>query len=137
MTTRDDVLLTVNQIIELYSVTPGVVRSWVLAGIIKPVVRQGKGRDGAMHFSRADVQSVVFGTCLSCGNGFKRTTRKQRFCGRLCRDRYRYRLQVAQSEHQEKFQESRAPIKAASASAAKIAAELSAKLKAMSKRMKG
>jgi len=97
MTTSNDVLLTFAQIVELYDVTPGVVRSWILSDIIKPVVRQGKGRDGAMYFSRADVQGVVFGTCLSCGSGFKRTTRKQGFCSRLCRDRYRRRVGTEQA----------------------------------------
>lgn len=139
MTTSNDVLLTVNQIIEQYAepphkVTLGAVRLWIRSGAIKPVIRQGKGRDGAMYFSRADVQAIVYGTCKACGAMFKRSTRKQEFCGRLCRDRFRYRIKSAEAEHHGKFVESRAPIARGTAAAAAQAAELAAKLKAMAKR---
>lgn len=86
-TTRDNVLVTVADIVEQFGVSPGAVRAWIAAGVIKPVRREGRGRSGTMFFARGEVANIVYGLCPVCGNGFKRTTRKQKFCGRICRQR--------------------------------------------------
>jgi len=83
----DNVLVTVAQIVEGFSLSAGTVRAWIAAGLLKPARRQGRGRSGCMYFVRGEVSSLVYGACPVCGNGFKRATLKQRFCGRLCRQR--------------------------------------------------
>ena len=88
-TSTDNVLVTVPQIVEDFRVSPGAVRRWIAAGLIKPVRREGRGRGGTMLFARGEVGSLVYGICPVCGGGFKRTTLKQRHCSRLCRDRER------------------------------------------------
>ena len=86
-TGADNVLVTVAQIVEGFRVSAGAVRAWIAAGLLKPVRREGRGRSGTMYFARGEVGSLVYGLCPVCGNGFKRTTLKQRFCGRACRQR--------------------------------------------------
>lgn len=86
-TGADNVLVTVAQIVEGFGLSAGRVRAWVAAGMLKPVRREGRGRSGTMYFARGEVSNLVHGACPVCGNGFKRTTRKQRFCSRACRQR--------------------------------------------------
>jgi hypothetical protein len=88
MTTTNDVLVTVPQIAEQFGVSVGAVRAWVLSGRLQPVRREGRGRGGAMLLARGDAAAIVYGNCASCGNGFKRTTGKQRFCSQKCRQRF-------------------------------------------------
>ena len=83
----DNVLLTVAQIMAEYSVSGPAVRRWIAAELIKPVRREGRGRSGTMYFARGEVAALVYGMCPVCGNGFKRGTIKQRFCGKACRQR--------------------------------------------------
>ena len=87
-TSSDNVLVTVPQIVDHFHVSPGAVRRWIAAGLIKPIRREGRGRAGAMYFARGEVSSLVFAGCPVCGNGFKRTTLKQRFCSQRCRQKW-------------------------------------------------
>jgi len=87
-TSSDRVLVTVPQIVEGFRVSAGAVRAWIAAGLLKPVRREGRGRSGTMYFARGEVSNLVHGACPVCGNGFKRVTLKQRFCGRVCRQRF-------------------------------------------------
>ena len=87
--TTDNVLVTVPQIVESFGLSAGRVRAWIAAGLLKPVRREGRGRAGTMYFARGDVAGLLYGSCPTCGGGFKRTTLKQRHCSRLCRDRER------------------------------------------------
>lgn len=84
----DNVLVNVAQIVEGFGVSAGAVRAWIASGLLQPVRREGRGRSGAMWFARGAVYSLVFGACPVCGNGFKRATLRQRFCGRACRQRW-------------------------------------------------
>ena len=95
---KDDVLVTVPQIIESFGLSAGRVRAWIAAGLLKPVRREGRGRSGQMLFARGEVGSLVYGICPVCGGGFKRSTLKQRHCSRLCRDRER-RARAKGSSH--------------------------------------
>ncbi len=89
MTTESDkVLVTVPQIVEQFTVSTGAVRSWIAAGLLKPVRREGRGRAGQMWFVRGEAAGLVHGLCAACGNGFKRKTLKQRFCSKVCRQRW-------------------------------------------------
>lgn len=83
-----NVLVNVRNIVEQFGVSKAAVRAWILAGRIKPVRRQGKGRGGEAWFARGDVGELVFGMCPACGNAFKRKTLKAKFCSKLCRQRY-------------------------------------------------
>ena len=87
-TSSDNVLVTVAQIVEGFGLSAGRVRAWIAAGLLKPVRREGRGRSGTMYFARGEVSNLVHGACPVCGNGFKRVTLKQRFCGRVCRQRF-------------------------------------------------
>jgi hypothetical protein len=89
MLTIDNVLVTVPQIVEQFDLSAGVVRSWIAAGLLKPVRREGRGRSGTMYFARGEVGSLVYGICPACGGGFKKAAIDQAFCSRLCRDRSR------------------------------------------------
>jgi len=89
MNTRDNVLVTVPEIVEQFGLSVGRVRAWIAAGRIKPVRREGRGRGGTMLFARGEVANLVYGICPVCGGGFQRSTLKQRHCSRLCRDRER------------------------------------------------
>jgi len=84
---RDNVLLTVPQIVEHFGLSVGVVRSWIAAGRLKPVRREGRGRGGSMFFVRGEVSNLVHGACPVCGNGFKKANMRQKFCGRACRQK--------------------------------------------------
>jgi hypothetical protein len=91
-------LITFAQIVEVFGLSAGRVRAWVAAGVIKPVLREGRGRSGSMLFCRGEVAVLVYGVCPVCGGGFKRSTLKQRHCSRLCRDRER-RARARGSSH--------------------------------------
>lgn len=84
----DNILMTVQQIVEHFNVSLGAVRAWIAAGRLKPVRREGRGRSGTMLFSRGSVSELIFASCPACGNAFKRSTLKQKFCSTLCRQRY-------------------------------------------------
>lgn len=90
MTTQDDVdvLVTVRQVAEDFGVSVSTVRAWVLSERLVPVRRVGRGRSGTMYFARGDAAALVYGSCQTCGNGFKRAVAKQRFCSQLCRQRF-------------------------------------------------
>lgn len=88
---KQDILLTVEQIVELFGVSSATVRSWIAKELIKPVRREGQGRSGRMYFEKGAVAVLVYGICPTCGESFKRSTLKQGFCSRLCRDRHRSR----------------------------------------------
>lgn len=93
---NDNVLMTVEQILETFGLTSGRVRSWIASGLLVPIRREGRGRSGLMMFSRGDVSRLLYGICPVCGGGFKRSTLKQEHCSRLCRDRgMRARVGVA------------------------------------------
>jgi hypothetical protein len=83
----DNVLLTAAQIVEHFKVSAGAVRTWVAAGKIAPIRREGRGRSGQMYFARGEVAALVYGLCPVCGNGFRRARLSQRFCGRACRQK--------------------------------------------------
>jgi len=88
---KDNVLMSFSQVCETFRLRSSRVRRWVLAGILKPVLRRGRGRSGAMLFNRGEVSELVYGYCEACGGGYRRTTLKQRFCSAACRKRYHYR----------------------------------------------
>jgi hypothetical protein len=94
MTGPAEVELTAAQIVAGFDVTMGRVRDWIAAGLLSPVRREGKGRDGMMYFYRGQVAGLVYGVCPVCGDGFKRTTLKKIHCSRLCRDRERRRREA-------------------------------------------
>jgi len=83
-----EIILSIEHIVSEFKVSTAAVRAWVLKGLIKPVRREGKGRDGKMWFARGDVGNLVYGICKVCGNGFRKATIKQRFCSTLCRQRF-------------------------------------------------
>ena len=83
----DSVLITVAQIIESFGVSDGAVRTWISAGLLTPIRREGRGRSGTMYFARGEVSNLVHGACPVCGNGFKKATLKQKFCSARCRQR--------------------------------------------------
>jgi len=86
---KDNVLITFAQVVELFKVSPGAVRAWVAAGRLVPVRRAGRGGGGGgMLFARGEVGALVYAICPVCASGFKRTTLKQRFCSTLCRQRF-------------------------------------------------
>jgi len=87
-TSKDNVLVTVPEIVEQFKVSAGAVRAWIAAGLLRPVRREGRGRAGQMWFARGEVGSLVYAVCPVCGGGFRRATLKQRFCGKVCRQRY-------------------------------------------------
>jgi hypothetical protein len=84
----DTVLLTVAQIVASFEVSAGAVRAWVASGLLKPVRREGRGPGGVMFFARGEVSNLVHGSCPVCGNGFKKATLRQRFCSKVCRQRW-------------------------------------------------
>ena len=85
--TDDNVLVTVAQIVDIYDLTMPRVRTWVAAGLLKPIRREGRGRSGQMLFAKGEVVKLVYGICPLCGDRFKRKTLKQFHCSRLCRNR--------------------------------------------------
>jgi len=87
-TSTDNVLVTVPQIVEDFRVSPGAVRRWIAAGLIKPVRREGRGRGGRMFFNRGEVVSLVHAICPVCGGGFRKVRLNERFCSTLCRQRF-------------------------------------------------
>ncbi len=89
---KDPVLISLQQLCRIFDVKPRCVRRWTSEGILVPVVREGRGRSRAMQFNRGEVSGLVYGYCETCGNGYKRTTLKQRFCCDKCRKRYHYRM---------------------------------------------
>lgn len=86
-TVNDNILLTVPQIVELFEVSAGAVRAWIAAGLIQPVRREGRGRGGQMLFARGEVVRLVFVRCPVCGDSFKCSTLRQKFCSQKCRQR--------------------------------------------------
>ena len=82
--------MTIPEIVELFQVNERVVRGWVERDLLKPVRREGRGRCGQMWFARGEVAALVYGLCPVCGNGFKKATIKQRFCGDPCRKKSNY-----------------------------------------------
>ncbi len=85
----DNVIVTFAQACEVFRLSPGTLRRWIAEGRVQPVLREGRGRGGAMHFRRGEISAEVFGACPVCGNGFRRARAGQQFCGRACRDRAR------------------------------------------------
>jgi len=83
----DNICLTVEQIVEEFSVTASAVRRWIAAGLLEPVKREGQGRSGRMYFSRGAVGSLVYGLCPICCQGFRKATLKQAFCSQACRQK--------------------------------------------------
>ncbi len=96
MITPDNVVVTVPEIVELFGVSLPAVRRWIAAGILCPVARKAgsQGRGGVMLFARGDVSSLVYGQCRACGNGYKRTSTKQAFCSKSCRQKWSRRVKV-------------------------------------------
>lgn len=88
MTINDDVLITVPQIVEAFQVSLPAVRLWIASGLLVPARREGKGRSGQMYFVRGEVSNLVHGACPVCGNGFKRSNMRQKFCSQICRQRF-------------------------------------------------
>jgi hypothetical protein len=84
---ESQIIMTVEQIVEQFTVSTAAVRRWIAAGLLEPVEREGLGRAGRMYFCRGAVASLVYGLCPVCGQGFRKATIKQRFCGRACRQR--------------------------------------------------
>jgi len=84
---ESQIIMTVEQIVEQFTVSTAAVRRWIAAGLLEPVERQGRGRSGRMYFTRGAVAALVYGLCLVCGQGFRKTTIKQCFCGRACRQK--------------------------------------------------
>ena len=84
----DDVVITVAQIVEAFGVSEPAVRSWIASGALVPVLREGQGRSGQMYFARGEVSNLVHGACPVCGNGFKKANQRQRFCSKVCRQRF-------------------------------------------------
>lgn len=82
---RDNLLLTVAQIVAMFGVSEGAVRAWIAAGSLKPVLRRGAGRSGMMYFARGEVVAFLYARCPVCGSEFKKAVRKQRFCSTACR----------------------------------------------------
>ncbi len=89
---KDNVLLTFEQIVELFTVSAARVRAWIAAGELVPIRREGRGRGGRAWFSRGEVACLLFGVCPGCGGGFKRQRSGQAYCSRLCRDRHRRQI---------------------------------------------
>lgn len=88
---RDDVLIRLHQVCEMFHLGERRVRRWIDAGILLPVNREGQGRSGAMYFSRGEVAELVHGYCETCAGWFKKATLKQRFCSTSCRKKWHYR----------------------------------------------
>lgn len=84
---RDNVLITFKQAQEQFGISTAALRSWIAAGRLKPVRRQGRGRGGKMFFVRGEIAALVYGVCAGCGGGFKRERLKQRYCSKPCRQR--------------------------------------------------
>ena len=84
----DNVIMSLPEIVEHFQLNIRVVRGWVERGLVAPVRREGRGRGGAMWFARGEVSALVYGLCVVCGNGFKKTTIKQRFCSKACRQMF-------------------------------------------------
>jgi hypothetical protein len=84
----DSVLVTVAEICQTFGVTTGAVRSWIAADLLHPVRREGRGRSGQMWFARGEVSNLLHGACPVCGNGFRKANMRQRFCGKVCRQRF-------------------------------------------------
>jgi hypothetical protein len=84
---ESQIIMTLPQIVEQFAVTTAAVRRWVAAGLLEPIQRKGRGRAGRMYFTRGAVGALVYGMCPVCGQGFRKTTIKQRFCGRACRQK--------------------------------------------------
>lgn|GEM_PF-3190669 len=88
MINKDHTLATVTGIVEEFCVSLGAVRAWIAAGLLSPVIREGRGRGGAMLFSRGQVIALLHGVCLVCGCGFRKAVLKQRFCSTSCRQKW-------------------------------------------------
>ena len=82
---NDNVILTVEQVAEQFNVSVAAVRRWVLAGELQPVARAGRG--GKLFFSRGAVVELLEHTCELCGDRFRRSTLRQVFCSKRCRQR--------------------------------------------------
>ena len=94
----DNVILSVEQIVEQFKVSAAAVRAWIAAGKIAPIRREGRGRSGQMYFARGEVAALVYGLCPVCGNGFRRARLSQRFCpGSACRQKFA-RMQANKQE---------------------------------------
>jgi hypothetical protein len=83
----DNVILSLPQVLEAYSLGEPAVRRWVAEGILQPVRREGRGRGGRLYFSRYEVESLLYAVCPVCGERFKRGTLKARYCSQSCRQR--------------------------------------------------
>ncbi len=83
----DNVIMSLPEIVTQFEVNTRIVRSWVERGLLAPVRREGKGRNGAMWFARGEAAALVFGLCTVCGNGFKKATIKQKYCSKACRQK--------------------------------------------------
>jgi hypothetical protein len=84
---ESQIIMTVEQIVEQFTLSTAAVRRWIAAGLLEPVEREGRGRAGRMFFNRGAVASLLYGLCPVCGQGFRKATIKQRFCGRACRQK--------------------------------------------------
>ena len=92
---KDNVLVNVRQLCDIFQVKERRVRGWREAGILRPILRKGRGRSQAMLFSRGEVAELVYGYCQWCGGGYRRKSLKQRFCRDRCRKTYHYRTHKA------------------------------------------
>ena len=84
----DNVILSLEQVCQTYGLTVAAVRRWIHQGLLRPVRREGKGpAGGKAWFSRYEVESLIYATCPICGERFKRSTLRQRFCSTSCRQK--------------------------------------------------
>jgi hypothetical protein len=87
VSTMDNVIMSLPEIVEHFQITERAFRGWVERGLIAPVRREGRGRGGAMWFARGEVSALVYGLCTVCGSGFKKGSIKARFCSKACRQK--------------------------------------------------
>ena len=84
---HDDMLLTLPQVCQVFTVKPSLVRSWVEHEKLRPVKR-GSEKGSPLYFARGDVAALLHGLCRLCGESFKRANQRQEFCGQSCRQKY-------------------------------------------------
>jgi len=87
----DEVLLRVEPAAEEFGVGVPRIRAWLNQGKLNRVKRGGR-----VYVIRGELESLLHGVCHLCGERFRRSTLRQRFCsGHSCRQKaFRFGLGV-------------------------------------------
>ena len=78
----EDMLLTVEQAAEKGGVPVDTVRCWIRQGRLD-VVRQGR----RVLIMRGTLEGLLVGVCELCGERFRRSNLRARYCSTRCRQR--------------------------------------------------